>query len=533
MDGEFNTSAVAIPPSDLPEIPPSLSRRMAVDYARNKVLVQESDKSHTLLLTWIDKCRVKGRKFTVEYTDLDHIVFFLESQEAEYKATMPERVEEVLENRDAALKLLFHAASCNVSDIHILLRGTHTEIQFREDGELAVASRTTQSEGAAIIRAFYQGIATIKEASFTPSEVQNAQISGSVLQGSPLTSVRIVRGPAYPEEGGGGFMILRLQYGRTNYSSPARPIVKLQKPRAPQGRMALGHMGYKQEQLERLEFIMEGPSGLTIFTGPTGSGKTTSLFELLKQLARRSPGKRILTIEDPVEYPMSFAIKLVISAAMRGEGRDFFAEFLRHALRMDPDTIFLGELRSVETFLAAFQAAMTGHRVPSTVHVEDPFSVPDRIEIMDPGRLPRKMFCNSKIIRGIINQRLTPLLCPACSVRLTDKTCELIHPRLMSALKTYGNLADVRLRGEGCDACHRKGIKGRRAVAEVIHTDQRLMNDFINHGPDEARRNFRARSDTDNSILSTAMEMVLAGELDPRDVGDNVDVVVPKEQVNA
>jgi type II secretory ATPase GspE/PulE/Tfp pilus assembly ATPase PilB-like protein len=200
---------------------------------------------------------------------------------------------------------------------------------------------------------------------------------------------------------------------------------------------------------------------------------------------------------------------------------------------MDPDTIFLGELRSVETFLAAFQAAMTGHRVPSTVHVEDPFSVPDRIEIMDPGRLPRKMFCNSKIIRGIINQRLTPLLCPACSVRLTDKTCELIHPRLMSALKTYGNLADVRLRGEGCDACHRKGIKGRRAVAEVIHTDQRLMNDFINHGPDEARRNFRARSDTDNSILSTAMEMVLAGELDPRDVGDNVDVVVPKEQVNA
>ena len=102
----------------------------------------------------------------------------------------------------------------------------------------------------------------------------------------------------------------------------------------------------------------------------------------------------------------------------------------------------------------------------------------------------------------------------------------------MEALKTYGNLADVRLRGEGCEKCQYDSIKDRRAVAEVIATDQRLMIDFVDHGADVARRNFRSRSDTDNSILHTAMQMVLAGELDPRDVGDNVDVVVPFEQVN-
>jgi type II secretory ATPase GspE/PulE/Tfp pilus assembly ATPase PilB-like protein len=201
---------------------------------------------------------------------------------------------------------------------------------------------------------------------------------------------------------------------------------------------------------------------------------------------------------------------------------------------MDPDTIFLGELRSVETFLAAFIAAMTGHRVPSTVHVEDPFSIADRIEIMDPTRLPRKMFCNSKIIRGIINQRLAPLLCPKCSIKMDQgRNCDALHPRLMSALKTYGNLADVRLRGEGCEHCHYKTIKGRRAVAEVIQTDPDLMNDLIEHGADTARRNFRARSDTDDSILATAMEIVLQGELDPRDVGPNVDYVREKELVNA
>jgi type II secretory ATPase GspE/PulE/Tfp pilus assembly ATPase PilB-like protein len=533
MDGEFQGNMPKLPASDLPDIPAALENRIAIDYSRDTVFVQKSDSGNTHLLTWIDKCRVKGRKFKIEHKDLDHIAFLRETHQAQVKASSPDKKEETLENRDAALALLFKGASYNASDIHIILRGTHTEIQFREDGELAVAEFMTQVEGEAIIRAFYQGIATIKEATFTPTEVQNAQISGGVLQGSPLTSVRIVRGPAFPEEDGGGFMVLRLQYGRTNYVSPDRPRAKLQTPRIPEGAMRLGQMGYKQAQIDRLEYIMEGPSGLTIFTGPTGSGKTTSLFELLKQLARRSPGKRILTIEDPVEYPMSFAIQLAISQAAREGGRDFFAEFLRHALRMDPDTIFLGELRSVETFLAAFQAAMTGHRVPSTVHVEDPFSVPDRIEIMDPIRLPRKMFCNSKIIRGIINQRLAPLVCPTCSVKLTDKTCELIPPRLMASLKTYGNLADVRLRGEGCDACHYKAIKGRRAVAEVIHTDQSLMHDFIHHGPDEARRKFRARSDTDNSILYTAMEMVLAGELDPRDVGPNVDVVVPKEMVNA
>lgn len=518
---------------DLPALPEKLVEFIAIDKQRRTVMIEQRRVGDTHLLTWLDRCRAIGLKFTVIPAELDDIIFARQhSHRPPTRTGADEKVEIILENREAALSLLQRGAAYRASDIHILLRGSHTEIQFRVKGELGVAGRVSQHEGEAITRAFYQGIAVAKDASYTPLEVQNAQISGPILNGTGLSSVRIVRGPSHPVEDGGGFMVLRLQYSETRASSssiilPSLP--KLQLPRSPLGELQLTSMGYSAAQAERLKFVMEGSSGLTVFTGPTGSGKTTSINELLKELARRSPGKRIVAIEDPIEYPMLFALQLVITNVGQ---TDPFADYLKHALRMDPDTIFLGELRSVEAFLAAFQAALTGHRVPSTVHVTDPFTVPDRIEILDPVRLARKMFWNSKIVRGVVNQRLVPHLCPNCSIPLRNSNQSLIEPRLMSALKTYGNLADVRLRGDGCPRCHESGINDRLAVAEVIATDPRLMRDGNEHGADVARRNFRKRSDSDHSILHTTMQRVLAGLVDPRDVGDNVDVVVPFEQVD-
>ncbi|GBQ33668.1 type II secretion system protein PilB [Acidocella aminolytica 101 = DSM 11237] len=526
---------------DLPALPDHLSEFIAIDSATLKLYVEPRRKADPLLLTWLDRCRQRGVKFDVVALDLDEIVEWRRNGLRPVVRSTTSGNDAALENREAAMNILARGASYTASDIHILLRGSHTEVQFRVKGELRVAERLTQEEGEAIIRAFYQGIAVVKDASFTPLETQNAQISGPIVQEYGPSSVRIVRGPAHPVEAGGGFMVLRLQYMDTaaaRKQGVGRTI--LDYPRRPDGTLRLEEMGYLAKQADKLRYLIEGSSGIVLFTGPTGSGKTTSIYELLRESARLSPMLRLVSIEKPVEYPMPWAVQLSITGDGVGDDEgDAFGDYLRHSLRMDPDWIFLGEIRSAGVALTAFEASLTGHKVVSTIHTEDPFSVPDRIEIMDAARLPRQMFCNSKMIRGIVNQRLVPQLCPHCAVPLSAARSDALWPRLSAALDTYaaawpqyGDLSRVRLRGAGCAACHHDGISRRIAIAEVIVTDADLMRDFVDHGADTARRNYRKRADADWSVLHTAMDGVMAGRIDPRDVGRYVDVVVSAERVD-
>lgn len=528
MDGD------RAPVRELPPLPNHLSEFVAVDQPHLRIYVEPRRKTDALLVTWLDRCRQRGMRFEAITTELDEIIQYRRDGFIPIHRASSGAGEATLENREAAMAMIARAASLRASDIHILLRGSHTEIQFRIKGELRVSGRITQEEGEAIVRAFYQGIAVVKDASFQPLQTQNAQISGEIVQELGLSSVRIVRGPAHPVEDGGGFMVLRLQYADTTTARTSSSALEpLEYPRCPSGRLRLEEMGYLPAQSDKLRYLIEGSSGVVLFTGPTGSGKTTSIHELLTESARISPMLRLVSIEKPVEYPMPWAVQLSITGDGDGEDEgDAFGDFLVHALRMDPDWIFLGEIRSAGVALTAFEASLTGHKVFSTVHTEDPFSVPDRIEIMDAARLPRRMFCNSKMIRGIVNQRLVPQLCPHCSIPLREAPPTTLWPRLRMALDTYGDLSAVRVRGGGCKECHGHGTIRRIALAEVIVTDSALMRDFVEHNADVARQNYRARSDADKSVLHTAMDGVIKGAIDPRDVGRYVDVVEPADRVN-
>lgn len=518
----------------LTPLPGHIANYIAIDRLAEKLYVEPRRRSDPLLMTWIHRCHQQGINFEIVSAELDEIIV-----RQGYGTSSPEKQKNTesnksLENHTAAMDLLAVASDYHASDIHILLRGSYTEVQCRIKGELRVLARLSQGEGEAIARAFYQGIAVVKDATFQPLQIQNAQISGSILDELPLSSVRIIRGPAYPVEGGGGFMILRLQYKDSiNARKNNVNLAILDYPRRPSGQLRLDGLGYLPHQIEKIRYLIEGSSGIVLFTGPTGSGKTTSIYELLMEKARLSPMLRTLSIEKPVEYPMAWAVQLSITDDKEGvdEG-DIFGDYLKHALRMDPDWIFLGEIRSPGVALTAFEASLTGHKVVSTIHAEDPFSVPDRIEIMDASRLPRRMFCNSKMIRGIITQRLVPQLCPFCSVPLSEENQSSLSPVLYSNLKTYGDLSQVKVRGPGCPECCGDGSQNRIAIAEVIVTDTSLMQDFVEHNADVARHNYRSRQDADKSVLATAMDGVLAGKIDPQDVGRYVDAVVPASRVN-
>lgn len=523
----------AVNPLELLPLPPHIVDHVAVDRAAGELYVEPRRRTDPLLMTWLDRCHKQGIDFEVIPAELDEIIW-RQGRDVQLFKKHAIGVDEDLENRKAAMNLLALSANYRASDIHILLRGSYTEVQCRIKGELRVLLRLSQEEGEAIVRAFYQGIAVVKDATFQPLQIQNAQISGVVLEDIGLSSVRIVRGPAYPVEEGGGFMVLRLQY-KDSMPAPksAEPLGVLAYPRRPPGQLRLEELGYLPQQVEKIRYLIEGSSGIILFTGPTGSGKTTRIYELLMEAARNSPMLRTLSIEKPVEYPMPWAVQMSITGENEGAGEDdAFADYLKHALRMDPDWIFLGEVRTPGVALTAFEASLTGHKVVTTIHAEDPFSVPDRIEIMDALRLPRRMFCNSKMIRGIVTQRLLPQLCPHCSVPLKEADVTRLSPTLWANLKTYGDMSQIRLRGAGCQDCHGDGSKNRLAVAEVILTDAHLMRDFIDYNADIARRNYRAREGSDRSILAVAMDGVMAGRVDPSDVGRYIDVIVPADRVN-
>lgn len=437
-------------------------------------------------------------------------------------------------------KILATCAGQHGSDVHVLIREKFAEIQLRVKGELKVVWGMTRDEGEAFVRSTFAGLASVKDPIMNPYEFQNAQISGEELPGTGLTSIRVIRGPSYPVQSGGGFMIARLQYkpnfgGQDQVDGIAAFPLRRDVPKRPAGELRLGKMGYTELQVSLLEQMARMPFGLILITGPTGSGKSTTLVELLAHHARQYPGLRQISIEDPVEYPMPWAIQLEVTGAKNdAESGAKFLNLVRMALRMDPDVVNIGELRGAEEAVAAAQASTTGHLVFSTLHVTDPYMSIDRLEMMDRGRLHRNILCSDhKLIRGLIAQRLISILCPHCKKPLSEGD-DALPPGMVEKINAWEprikRKPQIYIRGDGCAHCGGDGIKDSQAVAEVVMTNAELMRDFVEHGTDVARRKHRKRPGSDLSLLANAMHLVFDGTVDPRDVERSVDVIVSPEE---
>ena len=420
-----------------------------------------------------------------------------------------------------ARRIFTDSAAMGASDIHVLVRETYAEIQIRLKGDLKVAKNFTmrREEGEALVRAIYTGLATVKQSTYNPLKFQDAQIHGDALPDTQLYGVRIIRGPDYPVEAGCSFMVARLQYGpEVKTSSVTARAMDLSTPLQPEG--AFDVAGFTPLQLELCERLVRLPMGIAIVTGPTGSGKTTTLFKLMKYQAQLFPESRQITIEDPPEYPQPWAIQLAAN------GMDF-REMVRMTLRMDPDIILLGEVRAADEAVAALMAAMTGHFVWTTLHVTDAYKSILRLEMLDRERLSRAEICDHEQIVGMVAQRVVPLLCQECSVSLVAAP-QALPAYMFTALKSWGDLSAVRVRGSGCARCEGDKITGRRAVGEIVLTDEAFMSDYLIHGILVARRNHRMKKDSDKSMLANAMDLIFSGMVDPLDVHRGVHKIEPK-----
>lgn len=507
---------------NLQPVPESLKGSIAFDSESGSVFIDKRAAGNPLLLTWRERNLAKGVRLRIVPVEPDEV--------ARLRASGMRPADDADEDmivRGNAIELMKEAAAYGASDIHLMMRGTYTEIQIVVKGGLRVLMRRSHKEGADLARAIYQGISKTRDASYSTLDFQNAQIPGDALPAETgLSSIRIIRGPCYPQTLDGGFMTLRLQY--TSMPEPNPGLRPLPLPRSPDGAFRLQEMGFTARQVARLRRLMDAPNGVVIFTGPTGSGKTTSMYDALAEIARKRPQRRLVTVEDPVEYPMEWAVQMAVTSARNdAETGAAFSDRLRVALRMAPDIILVGELRGPDVAAAALEAAVTGHQVWTTMHVTDPFLFVDRLELMDGVRLQRRVFCDHQIVRGVIAQRLLPKLCPHCSLLLRDVP-DALPADIIAALETWGDIDKVRVKGKGCDHCGQDGSTARFAVAEIVTLDATIMRDFIESGSEVARNNYRMRPDADPSMLEAAIMHALAGMVDPRAVEESVDLIAQR-----
>jgi len=227
------------------------------------------------------------------------------------------------------------------------------------------------------------------------------------------------------------------------------------------GLLKLEHTGIEKELLKEVRRLLSFPHGLILVTGPTGSGKTTTLYAALSEL--NSPEKKIITIEDPVEYKLSRVNQVQVNAKINLT----FAKVLRAVLRQDPDTILIGEMRDKETAEIGLRAAVTGHLVLSTLHTNDSLSA--AVRLSDMGAEP---YLLASGLRGVIAQRLVRRICNFCNEEYTPDTQELTW--LTKYLHREENNTNWR-HGKGCVQCHNTGYRGRAAIFEILIPDLTML----------------------------------------------------------
>jgi general secretion pathway protein E len=257
--------------------------------------------------------------------------------------------------------------------------------------------------------------------------------------------------------------------------------------------LGLDEVGLEGQLLKTFRKWIQMPEGILLVTGPTGSGKTTTLYSAISELDAASVN--IMTIEDPVEYKLKGISQTNVSPRIELD----FAKGLRHVLRQDPDVIMIGEIRDRETAEIAIQASLTGHLVFSTLHTNDAPSALTRLA--DMGIEP---YLLASSVLGVLAQRLIRKICPYCkeSYSPSAEECEELH------LKKEGH---VFYRGKGCDQCFHSGYRGRRALYEIMTVTSQIKAQVLkSQDSEELRRVAIGQGMT--TLFVRGVELVLAGE---------------------
>jgi general secretion pathway protein E len=369
----------------------------------------------------------------------------------------------------AAVEYLLHYAfEQRASDIHVEPRREESVIRMRIDGVLHPVYRVPREVHGAIANRF-KIMSRLDIAARRPQDGR----------------IRTARGDAEME--------LRVSTVPTAFGD--KIVIRVLDPQVLV--RDLSELGFLPDERAQVEEWLERPSGLVVVTGPTGSGKTTTLYSALQAIA--SPEVNIITIEDPIEMVQE-GLNQIAANPKTGTS---FAEALRHVLRQDPDVIMVGEVRDAETATQAIQAALTGHLVLTTLHTGDAVGAVARL--CDLGVPP---FLVSATLAGVVAQRLVRRVCSSCAEDL-PLTADQVQALGVRHPEDHAGKLLAR-RGLGCAKCRYTGYYGRTGIFEVLSINERMRRAVSQAAaPDVLRRT--ARQDGLRSLREHAMRKVAAG----------------------
>lgn len=360
------------------------------------------------------------------------------------------------------LGYISHAATLSASDLHITPGRDSTDFTYLEarvHGELELLDIVRKDEGLELLGATYSGMTdVIKGTQFDPGVPQDARLAERFLKLAGLFGARYSHYPCV----GGLYAVLRL--------------IKDDSQHIPTFSM----LGYHPEQERAVRRMLQRPEGIVILSGPTGSGKSTTLrtasAAYLEQYGFNDTGgillprRRLFTIESPPEGRIPGAIQTAVMDTAQG-----WVDSVKSALRLDPDAILNGEIRDHASAITAIKAAMTGHLMLTTLHANDPINILERLEMEG---VQARMIADPQLFIGLLSQRLVQVICPHCRLpwhevesSRTDEERRLVE--------NFCQPDAVYLRNHnGCPHCWR-GVNGRTVIAEVISPDAKFFHDIL------------------------------------------------------
>ena len=375
-------------------------------------------------------------------------------------------------------RLVKEAISVGASDIHMETYATGLDLRYRIDGQLHHIERFGSLEASAMVKRL------------------------KVMANMDIAQERITQGGRISLKIGGQEFDLRVSV----VPVPAGESVVMRILKKGAFNLTLSDLGFQPATLESYSRALSQPYGMILVCGPTGSGKSTTLYASLKQIQR--PDRKLLTVEDPIEYQMPGICQVQTNNAPREEEKKVtFAKVLREFLRQDPDVILVGEIRDTETAAIAVQAALTGHLLLSTIHTNDSVGIVNRL--MDMSVEP---FLIGSTLLGGLAQRLARKICGECREEI-EVTAELHE-----IFENEGIVLPPRMfQGKGCKRCHGTGYRGRMGLYELMEVTP-AVRALINRKALEEEIRETVRAEGFRTLYHDGLEKVAQGSVSLEEV---------------
>ncbi len=396
--------------------------------------------------------------------------------------------------QNKVIEIIKRAVEMRASDIHFRIDTSYFQVSFRIDGIKRNIHQFGDSaeKGRLLVNALYNSMCTEQSTStLSSTEASDARLKEEFVTEFGLSTGRFASRP-----GNSGTLLA---------------VVRLITKRKQQ--LELDQLGLTVKQASAIRRTLSKPSGAIFSSGPTGHGKSTLSQCMAESVTRDDPGINLVTVEDPIESPIKGAVQTPLILADRSDRElmgKAWGKAISNLMRLDPDFIYIGEVRDTTSATGVIEAAQTGHNVITTIHTSHPIEIIQRLRRFG---VDQDLLTDATLITCLIGLRLTPLLCSECKLPY-EQHKDTIEPELHELIAKHADTSNAFLINEtGCEKCEHTGIKGRTGVFEVIETDYQFMSLYEKEGKFSAWKYWRSKGG--ETLCENLTALINNGKVDP------------------